>query len=122
VDENRFTFAAFNYKKFDNDRITKNDIIVAIPEFKHSDEIDDCFWVLTNTSTGEVIKSNIWKRTFNENSHYNGDYGEFEFKNIGAMSMLLTEKELTKGYYKLELHYKYNNEIQTVKLDSAFYI
>lgn len=122
VDEDRFTFAAFNYKKFDVDRITKNDIIVAIPEFKHSDEIDDCFWVLTNTSTGEVIKSNIWKRTFNENSHYNGNYGEFEFKNTGAMSMLLTEKELTKGYYKLELHYKYDNEIQTVKLDSAFYI
>lgn len=128
VNEHRFVLGFYKLEHFTDTEVTNDDILVAIPRFKYSLPIDECYWNFRNDSTQEDNESFYYKKHYNETTspmYYDGYFGEEVKENTGTTGNLLLykkPKELKKGFYSIYLRYKYNNEIQESHLKSAFYI
>lgn len=128
VNEHRFVLGFYKLEPFTGYKVTADDIIVAIPRFKYSLPVDECYWNFRNDSTQEDNESFYYKEHYNRETspaEYNGDFGHIVDTDTGtAGNMLLYKKpkDLTKGFYSIFLKYRYADEVQESHLKSAFYI
>lgn len=128
VNEKRFVLGFYDLIPFNGYVVEETDIIVAVPRFKYSLPIEECFWNFRNESTQEDNPSYYYKKYYNEETspmYYEGYFGEEVHEGTGTTGNLLLykkPKELKKGFYSIYLRYKYHNDIQEARLKSAFYI
>jgi hypothetical protein len=124
VDEPRFVLGFFDAELITEPKICSNDLIIAVPNFKHSNDIEGCFWTLENKSTGKTYKSNYYENNFVESGIYNGNFGQYIEKNTGVINHLLLGDDglLSKGFYDVIMQYKFELVDHSVRLSSAFYV
>lgn len=128
VNEHRFVLGFHRLIPFTDYRITESDIVVAVPRFKYSLPVEECYWNFRNDSTQEDNPSVYYHKRYNKETspaYYEGDFCEVVASDTGTSGNVLLykkEKVLSKGYYSIYLKYKYKDEVQESHLKSAFYI
>lgn len=121
VNEQRFVFGFHDLEIFDSECVCDDDLLVAVPLFKHSENVSECHWTLRNDSLNEEFTSTMVKTHYCESGEYMGDFCDIRDESAGNIGMLVPQSK-KRGYYSIFLNYKTYEQSQQSCLNSAFYI